>query len=761
MKRFLSLLIAIVMVLSVVPAVSFAAEVRTVYLDPAAGNDGNNGLTEAAPVKTVAAAYGALSGATEGSIVLLSALALTEQTVFPTCNIPVTITGGEIKFGGHLFLGGDTTFDNMTMTLTASNNTTYLSAEGHDLTIGENVVSKVNGSYRLCLTGRYGAGSVEGVDLVVKAGIWQNIMIAGYKSDTYGDASLTFSGGEVKNLLLPTYSGNLTGNTVIELFGGNINVAGVAPNQTGTITGNVDMTLGNGVTVKKVRIRRDISGSNIKGTATVTLNGDCGNIGAIEHINPTGKITKTRLVLKEGVLATTPCTFDEVSVEIPAGKTFTLKDCAITATDVNSQGALLFSGKASLSAAKITGNLNCDISGSVIEGQLYVTAPAGSAVSFPANTGITEAAGNWRAPGALDETTFKGLVLRAAKDVTVKLYTGYSDGTVVTPTYKVEGEALNSYYYADIASGAYRSRCTGTGYYSTSQMIYMSPAEVATCTVHLVTPEKKASTAANNWEPSQVLLYTDEMMAMRASNGDLSQWPTYSDIFTTPWFTESHAAHQQTTQAQLEAFIKRLDDADDNMYIHSIGKSAHFEHDVWAVFLTESDLSSAKTLEEATVKLDKTKPTVLYRAQIHGDEAGACEAALAMIQRLDGAYGDEVLSKINVIILPRTNPDGAQVNKRYLYNDLEPNGDSVVATSQEITDFVHLYNLVMPEVVIDGHEYSSYSYESYLWDADVLVGAGFTPVNTDALADVSTDMVLDTFDALGANGLTYGFCTAC
>ena len=44
MKRFLSLLIAAVMVLSMIPAVSFAAEERTVWVDAKNGNNENSGL---------------------------------------------------------------------------------------------------------------------------------------------------------------------------------------------------------------------------------------------------------------------------------------------------------------------------------------------------------------------------------------------------------------------------------------------------------------------------------------------------------------------------------------------------------------------------------------------------------------------------------------------------------------------------------------------------------------------------------------------
>ena len=57
MKRFLSLLMVAVMVLSMIPAVSFATEERTVWVDAQNGSDENSGLTEASPVKTLATAY--------------------------------------------------------------------------------------------------------------------------------------------------------------------------------------------------------------------------------------------------------------------------------------------------------------------------------------------------------------------------------------------------------------------------------------------------------------------------------------------------------------------------------------------------------------------------------------------------------------------------------------------------------------------------------------------------------------------------------
>ena len=757
MKRIFSLFVAVAMVLSMVPAVSFAAETRTVYLDPAAGADTNSGLTEAAPVQTVTAAYEALSGADAGKIVLLSTLTLAEQTTFPASAIPVTITAKTadlgITTGNHIFFAGDTTLENMTLTLTAANNTTYLSSEGFDLTIGEGITCKNSSSYRFCLTLRYGAGSMDGATLTVNSGNWRSIFYAGYKSATTGNCTLIMNGGNVSNIVGPTYSGTVSGDTAVYIHGGTINLFDPGANTTGSVTGNVDVTVTGGTFTKF----RPQSARPISGTVTVTLDGDCSGIKTFEH--KTGSVGKKVLVLKSGAIAKNPGNFDETRLEIPTGKTFTLEGCDITADAVNSAGTLIFSGAASLTAAAITGTLSCDISGTPAELHTYVTAPASAAVTFPASTGVTGENGVWKSAGAFDESTFKGLVIRAETGVSVNLYSEYktNTGTKQTPTHTSEKDGIVSYYYAG-ASGPYRCVTSKTGYYKETKNIYVSATEAATCTEHIVKMDQRAGgTATDTWEVSTYHSHTDEVLALEAYNADISQWPEYADVFTTPWFTEEHAAQQMTTQAQAEAFINKLDDENDNMYVFSIGKSAGYGHDVWAVFFTQTDLSSAKDYEEAVELMGQSKPAVLYRAQIHGNEPAAGEGALAMVQRLDGEYGDKITENINVIVVPRAGTDGAQNYARTLVSGVDPNRDMLRLESQEIRDYLKLYQLVQPELVIDGHEYDGYHSSDYHWDSDITVGLHYTGNNTDAYAQKNMELAQGIFSAMEQNGLTYNY----
>lgn len=129
---------------------------------------------------------------------------------------------------------------------------------------------------------------------------------------------------------------------------------------------------------------------------------------------------------------------------------------------------------------------------------------------------------------------FKGLVLTAPADVKVTLYTGFSDSSVVKPSYTEEGEAT-AYYYSSssLTEKYYRFVSSGAGYYTLTQNIYMTSAKRNAKTVMDANPGKKAGTG---WEPSSVVGYTAESTAL-ALAGTAEDWPEYADVFTTPAFT--------------------------------------------------------------------------------------------------------------------------------------------------------------------------------------------------------------------------------
>ena len=759
MKRFLSLLVAVVLVLSMVPAVSFAAELRAVYWDPVSGADTNTGLTEGSPVKTVAAAYAALSGANEGRIVMLSTLTLTEETTFPACDIPVTITsktGAEgFKSSKNILFAGDTTLENITVSLNAASNSTFISAEGHNLTIGEKVITPAfksgSTSYYFCLTGSFYADHVDGMHMTVKSGTWRNIYAASYKEAVTGSVKLTVIGGTVPNNIAPCYAASITGSVEMDISGVTVqtNICGTPAGSSAVVSGNVTVTLGNNITAKNIKVTKQASGK-VTGKVTVIVDGDLSGVSNMIHGSSTGTAGSTELVFRSGVLACEPCAFDKVTVDVPAGKTLILDGAKVTANTAKAAGILMFRGGASLSTNAVVDALNCMVDGTISRNHAYVSAPAGSNVVFPVTSEILENQGLWGLWGDFDESEFTGLVLRAAADVDLTLYTGLSDGAAVSPSYIADGE-IKSYYYKGL-SGYYRYVASGEGYYTITKNIYMTDAKNAVLTEVDATPGKMAGTG---WEVDYATHYTDEAAELTMEL-TLEMREKYADVFTTPIFTSQNAEHQMTTQSQMEDFLRGLDGSEDDMYIYSVGKS-QMDRDIPIVFFTRTDLSAATTLDEAAAMMGQNKPTILYRAQIHGNEPSACEGALAVIQRLDGAYGESVLDKVNVCVIPRINPDGAYNYDRRLQNNVDGNRDNLRLTTPEITAFMHAYQVIMPELVLDGHEYNANAHRSYLTPGDVLISVGYTPANGTEYTDLSLNMMCNTFDTMTENGMDYRY----
>ena len=758
MKRFVSLLIAAVMVLSMIPVMSLAAQTRTVYLDPANGLDTNSGLTEDAPVKTVSAAYAALEGAEAGKIVFLSTLTLSALTNFPTCSIPVTLTsktGAEgITASTYIYFYGPTTLENMTFTSNATNNYTVMSAGGHKFTIGENVTTVKAGSYHFCLTGGSNYGNCSGVDLTVKSGTWHSIYIGAHGSRTVnGDCKVVLDGVTLEGFLSAGRQSIITGDVSVSVTNSTIpTVYACASQTTGRVDGDITVTLGAGAQVNNYTVESNTM-SVVKGTNTLILDG--GTVTTVKKNSENAASGATAVVLKSGRIDTCSGAADTVTVDVPDAKTLTVGG-QVQATALKCAGTVCFTGEATLSAQSVTGTVNCTVEGDVLNDHLYMEVPGGSDIQFAPETGIKGNNGQWTVGGVPVDDGFVGLVLTAQPGVKVTLYGGVAEEgrQAITPTKTFTGET-NQYYYA-IDSGYYHYTASATGRYTIQKNIYMSSTEAAGKTVLEVTPPELSG---EGWEQTTaVKLYTDEIQAT-VRNDDPAQWPEYADVFTTPYFTEERTAYQMTTQDQMEAFIDKLDDPDDNLYVYNAGHSTTHNFPIDAVVVTKTDLSDATTLEEAAALIDHSKPTIFYRAHVHGSEPASGEAALAMLQRLDGSLGENLLDKINVVMVPRNSPDAAYNYTRYLEDGTELNQNLMNADYAETEAYLRVYYLFDPEVVFDGHEFLAPTMGSYIEYDDAQIGLGFTPHNSQQFQEAYRPMVEAVMTKLTDNGLNYRYYT--
>lgn len=215
----------------------------------------------------------------------------------------------------------------------------------------------------------------------------------------------------------------------------------------------------------------------------------------------------------------------------------------------------------------------------------------------------------------------------------------------------------------------------------------------------------------------------------------LNLYPAPERDLATPAFMKDNKAF--TTQEEMLQFIHKLEKESDNITIKNIGTSIE-DRSIPAMFFAEDG------------KYDKHKPTVWLQGQIHGNEPAAGEGVLATMQSLAGSFGDNVLSKINVIVVPRVNPDGSYAFDRHAANGLDANRDHIKFDLPEVKAIHQLHNQYRPEVTIDAHEYSvgnelfsDLGEEGYLKYHDITILSGKNLNIPQEIRDVSNDLFID------------------
>ena len=730
MKRIFAMILCCVMVLSCVPITGLAqTEALSIYLDSVNGLDTNSGLTESAAVKTFAGAYKAMHSAMADSTADSAKIVLVSDYDFAfsktsyrkdigsadyahsydvticgkTADISLTFT---LAVQSYLGVVGPTTFENLNMRISDSTQNQYLSIHGRGgsyLKIGQNVTTSDSSTKTISLSAAPYFNTSKACAVEVNSGAWRNVYPSAYTGSVTvtNKTSLTVNGGSI-NKIATVYNGKQKGDVTIAINGGTVGLLETGALGSGTVTGNVTTT---------------ITGGTVTGTITSTA------------IDGTNMVT---LAPTNGVTLSTSATVNSLTggdLTLGTGATLTVTDSVTGTTNVTVEGGI---GLAD-----------------------YVIAPAATADSAVVFTqeGVKirsdDAQKIW---GCNDTSAMRGLALQAKQGVTVKLYTGFTDGTQVTPNSTVTKDGVTTYYFLNI-TGSYRYVASGTGYCQITKYIYVSADEAKTLSTMDVTP---GTLTGEGWESTSVIQHTDELLARRPD--DASLWPEFREAFQTPFFLNNHADHQFVTQTELEEYLAGLAQTDSHMYIFSAGKSGNGQN-IPLVIFTTTDLSGAQTIEQAAALLRANgKMTIHYQGQMHGNEPAGGEGALAMVKKLSGSYGDKVLQNLNIYIVPRLNPDGAKNNNRKVTAaNLDMNRDYLLMRAVETKNIQHIAQIFEPDMMLDSHEYNVGSGLTTDLFADMLISPGFHTFNTAAFRETSLAMTHSTFDALTAQNLTYTY----
>ena len=98
--------------------------------------------------------------------------------------------------------------------------------------------------------------------------------------------------------------------------------------------------------------------------------------------------------------------------------------------------------------------------------------------------------------------------------------------------------------------------------------------------------------------------------------------------------------------------------------------------------------------------------TVLLVGQQHGDEPAGAEALIVIAQELAEGRLQPLLEHIDVVILPRANPDGAAAGQRLTASGIDMNRDHLLLRTPEAQAQAQLVREYRPIVVVDAHEFS-------------------------------------------------------
>jgi len=247
------------------------------------------------------------------------------------------------------------------------------------------------------------------------------------------------------------------------------------------------------------------------------------------------------------------------------------------------------------------------------------------------------------------------------------------------------------------AGDVFTCRIYSEGYYTYLKADCLTEADIAAGRKTVTyTLDKRAGTG---YEAKEVYRWNENAEKMFFSGDTLTG--VNRGLLDTPAFSGTKAAHQFTSIEEGISYLQGVCESSSRAHLYYVDGNTSYP----AVVLTETDLTGADTLTKAVSRLSKDgKLKVMYQAQIHGNEPASGEGALAVCRGL--SENGQLLSSMDVVVIPYVNTRGSKNFTRTNGSGININRDALQLESAETKRLHKLYNKLMPEIFIDGHEFN-------------------------------------------------------
>ncbi|KAM9873733.1 carboxypeptidase [Verticillium dahliae] len=150
------------------------------------------------------------------------------------------------------------------------------------------------------------------------------------------------------------------------------------------------------------------------------------------------------------------------------------------------------------------------------------------------------------------------------------------------------------------------------------------------------------------------------------------------------------------------------------------------------------------TSKDASAANSSDKLRVYIQGAIHGNEPAGDQGILALLGKLDAnqTWASHLLERLDILVLPRYNPDGVAYFQRELATNIDPNREHTKLVRQQSRDIKRFVSRFNAHVVIDMHEYTASNVFGgvYRHSSDVLIGSGRNLNTHAAIRNLTEDL---------------------